>query len=174
MKLCGYLVLQFQACDAAAAGFGSWRRYFLNVCDRQGLNLSARPTARGATRPCLYRIWFANVKKRIIFWSAFAGYVIGFFARTTFNPVLEYFTPAQGCLLGAGPYWNAVLMVAPQNGILYGMVGAFIAATIRLAASPKSAIPGKSSKRGPTWVNVLLFCLIGFLLLPFVILLIGA
>jgi len=122
----------------------------------------------------LQRIHFADVNKRIILYSAFAGYVIGFIARTTFNPALEYLTLAQGCLLGAGPYWNAVLMVAPQNCILYGIVGAFVAAIIRLTAPPTSAIPGEPSKRGPTWVNVVLFSLLGFLLLPFVILLIGA
>jgi hypothetical protein len=93
------------------------------------------PPASGASKNYLINLWrtrFANVKKRIIFYSAFAGYVIGFFARTTFNPGLEYLTPAQGCLLGAGPYWNAVLMVAPQNCILYGMIATFIALLVRL------------------------------------------
>src|SRR5208283_4480405 len=101
------------------------------------------------------------------------GYVIGFIARTTFIPAFEYLTPAPGCLLGPGPYWNAVLMVAPQNCILYGMVGALIAGIIRLTAPPTSATSRENSKRGPTWVNVVLFSLLGFLVLPFVILLIG-
>ena len=114
------------------------------------------------------------MKARIIFYSAFAGYVIGFVARTTFNPVLEYLTPGQGCLFGAGPYWNAVLMVAPQNCILYGMVGALIAGIIRLTAPSKSASAKESSERGRSWLTVVFFCLIGFLLLPFVILLIEA
>lgn len=73
------------------------------------------------------------MKKRIVFYSALAGYIIGFFARTTFNPILEFLTPRQGCLLGAGPYWNAVLMVAPQNCVLYGVFGLSIATLIGLA-----------------------------------------
>jgi hypothetical protein len=80
------------------------------------------------------------VKKRIVFYSALAGYVIGFFARTTFNnPILEFLTPYQGCLLGAGPYGNAVLMVAPQNCVLYGLVGLSVATLIGLVQVLKRA-----------------------------------
>ncbi len=68
--------------------------------------------------------------KRIVFYSTFGGFVIGFFARITFNPVLEFLTPRQGCLLGAGPYRNALFMVAPQNGALFGTAGAAIAIII--------------------------------------------
>ncbi len=115
----------------------------------------------------------ANVKTRIIFYSAFAGYLIGFFARTTFNPILEYLTPEQGCLLGPGPYWNAVLMVAPQNAVLYGAIGGFIAIAIGLITHRKVAITKDSSNRKSIWANVVLFSLMGILLLPFVILMIA-
>lgn len=72
--------------------------------------------------------------KRTVFYSAFAGFLIGFFATVYLNPVLEVLTPVQICTLGANRYLVALMAVSPINGALYAIVGAAVACSIRLTA----------------------------------------
>jgi hypothetical protein len=70
--------------------------------------------------------------KRTVFYSGFAGFVIGFFAHVTLNPLLEFLSPAEVWPLGANQYRVALIAVAPINGATYAIVGAIIACSIRL------------------------------------------
>ena len=88
--------------------------------------------------------------RRIVFYSAFAGFVIGFFARVTYNPILRALATMGGCLTGAGPYGNAIYLVAPQTAVLYGIGGSLLSLGIwlvRQVTKPRRVVLPKIQSR---------------------------
>ena len=86
---------------------------------------------------------------RMIVYSALAGFVVSFFGRITFNPVLQAMTPVKMCVLGGDPHRTA-LVIALQNAVVYGVVGALAALVARIyrrQSGGSGSLPGGGEAR---------------------------